>query len=178
MCRNKFSSRIGNEIYCIMYCLNVTWSTLGGVVSFCAVFISPNVMSNSTLALLTQEKCTGSTIPQSCYIIHHSLDIPLALYKCLACQEVESSTRCLEVYSAASTHAVHLVLSVNMAFTIWSRSCSMLVIDSILLLHQLGNCLGSDMHLEYSIDVIMCAILVHFEQDFKGLFPDFSIIFL
>ncbi len=38
MCRNKFSSRICNEIYCIMYHLNVTWSTLRGVVSFCVVF--------------------------------------------------------------------------------------------------------------------------------------------
>ncbi len=38
MCKNKFSSRICNEIYCIMYHLNVTWSTLRGVVSFCPVF--------------------------------------------------------------------------------------------------------------------------------------------
>ena len=49
MCKNKFSSRICNEIYCIMYHLNVTWSTLRGVVSFCAVFISNSKSSFAAL---------------------------------------------------------------------------------------------------------------------------------
>ncbi len=62
---------------------------------------------------------------ESLAVSHVTLDIPVT-YKFLACEEVKSNshhTMCLEVYSAASTHAVHLVLSVNLAFNITYIVC-------------------------------------------------------
>ncbi len=59
MCKYKFSSRICNGIYCIMYHFNVTWSTLRGVVSFCAVFTNNTlVVGLSSNPILVYDLCT------------------------------------------------------------------------------------------------------------------------
>ena len=55
MCKNNFSSRICNELYCIMYCLNVTMVNFkGGSFFLCSVYI----------ALKSDHKLEGNAFPE------------------------------------------------------------------------------------------------------------------
>ncbi len=92
---------------------------------------------------------------------------------------------CLEALSAASTHTVHRMLNTNLHFFMiheqlstviaqrhyWSMTTDpeAVLCQRISLLCHVGNCLGNDMCLGQSIEVILCAVLV----DFDG--PDFKI---